>query len=177
MRVKVIRPKHLHVAKGTLLISNHQSKSDPFFVGRMIGLRNTMQNYPICFPTTHQFMEMPIVKYFLWSLYCFTVGESMFDRAKALIKIRELLNKGKTVLLFPEGRRIREGNHVEEFHRGLDMLLRENHPILLVRIKNFNSWSLFRLGHKNQPTIEYREIPKGYCLEEKRKFIREFYGT
>lgn len=175
LRLQVIRPASLYIKKGTLIISNHQSRSDPFLIGKTMGVLNTLRNLPAHLPTTPEYMEMPIMGKCLRLLHCFSVGNDRLDRAKALIKIRDILDRGKTVLLFPEGKLILQGNFVAEFHKGLDMLLQENYPVLLVRIKNLNTWTLFHTSQR--PTIEYRQLPMGLSLSEKRQLIHEFYNS
>lgn len=174
MGIRAERPKNFSMEPGTLIISNHQSKSDPFFIVRHLGWNNYVHNLPIRFPVTPYFMTMPIIGHYLWLLHCFNVGSSNVDRAKALVKMRGLLQQRKTVMLFPEGRCIKEGNSVETFHRGIDILLTEDTPLVLVRLRNFNSWSPWHRKHR--PTMQYYAVPRSLTLEQKRAQIARFYG-
>jgi 1-acyl-sn-glycerol-3-phosphate acyltransferase len=174
MRIKINKPDNLIIKPGTLIISNHQSKSDPFFIAYHMGWKNALTNFPLHFPTTHEFMTIPILGWYLWSLNCFNVGITTFDKAKILLKIRDLLKQNKTVVLFPEGQRIKVGNEVEEFHPGFDILLRDKAPILMVRIYNFNNWSIFN-PKKKQVTMDFKELSNELTLDEKKSIISSFY--
>lgn len=173
MRICVVRPLKLVVPRGSLIISNHQSWSDPFLITYHLGWRNVFRNLPVHFPVTSHFMTMPLIRWYLWSLQCFNVGDTNLDRARALIRMRDLLQSKQTVMLFPEGRCIRDSNNVEEFHRGIDMLLMEDIPLVLVRVENFNNWSI--LPGYPKPTMTLTRLPDQQNLEEKREVIRSFY--
>ena len=174
-RIAVSKPKNFVVPSGTLIISNHQSKSDPFLIIRFLGFANFIRNAPTRFPTIHSFMDIPILGQFLWSIYCFKVGESTMERAHALIQMRDILRLRKTILLFPEGRRIRIGNEVEIFHKGIDMLLAKDFSILLVRLRNFNDWRLF--GYGKRASITFEIMPENLSTEQKRSYITDFYAS
>lgn len=174
MRMVIVCPKNLNIESGSLIISNHQSKSDPFIIAHGVGFRNMLRIYPLNFPVTPHFMNHHGSKWFLKLLNCYDVGETMLERARALVYTRDLLRQKKTVILFPEGERVKKGNDVKEFNRGLDMLLKNGIPIVMVRIFGFNDWSFFCRSNKTK--IHFKKLPTGLTLAEKKKYIAKFYN-
>lgn len=174
LRQETVRPRNLVITPGTLIISNHQSKSDPFLIAYSIGFRNILRNFPLNFPVTHDFMSLIGIGWYLKLLNCFDIGEIPYEKAKSLIYIRDLLRKKKTVVLFPEGKRIRVGDSVNKFHRGLDILLKQDISIVTVRIRGFNVWSLYNFFPKT--SMHFMTIPIGIPLEEKKRKIEKFYS-
>jgi 1-acyl-sn-glycerol-3-phosphate acyltransferase len=93
--------------EGSLLVANHQSLVDPFFIVMSLPIHVYMRLLPIRFPTadwayTSWHFNPPFFP-FLKLLGCFTIGTTSTDKMRAMFYIRELLKQRKTVMLFPEG--------------------------------------------------------------------------
>lgn len=175
MDVEIKKPEKFKIERGTLIISNHQSKSDPFFITYHIGWFNAFFNLPLRFPTIHTFMDMPLIGLYLRTLYCFRVGATNHEKVKALFQMRDFLKQKHTIVLFPEGQRIKVGNKVESFHVGFDLLLREESiPLVLVRIYYFNNWFIFKRKN-NRPKMVFKMVDKEISLIQKREIITDFY--
>lgn len=122
---------------GFLLVSNHQSEADPFLILACLPFRSFWKLLPIYFPTTEAVFTsdrynprfLPIVTL----LGCFSIGKDSTERMKSIFRIRTLLEQGRTVMLFPEGK-INKTVNLEDFERGVDFFLPKTRGILFIRI-------------------------------------------
>jgi len=176
LKTRIVRPVYFIPPRGTLFISNHQSKLDPFLITYHVGAKNYPVILPMRFPVMSSVMRIPFIGLCIRLLGGYDIKEKPFERAKQLLYTRELLRRGTSVLIFPEGRIARNGDHVEEFYKGIEMILMENIPLVLVRLKGLNR-SRFRFFYRSSQTeIIFSDSIKDIPKEEKKRIIREFYG-
>lgn len=174
IKIQVQRPENLHIHKGTLIISNHQSKSDPFFIMYSMKWGEIFSNIPCYFPVTPNYMRSTKHGWVLKQLNCYDVGETTTERMRALFKTRDIIRKKNTLILFPEGHINRVNDDVKDFFGGIDILMREEIPIIMVRLRGFNVWSFER---KRAPvSVRFEELPSSYTAEQKREAIKKFYA-
>lgn len=117
--------------KGALIIaSNHMSFVDPPLVGHAVARE-------CWYPAKEELFGQS--RFFRWLIAYFNAipikREKTFDTT-LFRKVRELLKKGKPVIIFPEGTRSRSGKLLP-FKSGVGMLaMRYNAPVLPMYIKN-----------------------------------------
>ncbi len=141
-RGKRVLPDDLHrLRRGSLLISNHQSMVDPFYVLAHLPLNHFLRILPIRFPTDGKVYASsfynPKLFPILTLLGCFSVGVTKAEKMRAIFYIRGLLKKRETVFLFPEGEIIKERN-VKDLKRGIDFFIDDALNVLFVRISGLN---------------------------------------
>lgn len=175
LKPQITKPKGLVVPRGTLIISNHQSVFDPWFVGNFMGLRNLLKNLPMRFPVTPKFFRRPFMGTFIWCFGGFDIGLTPLEKAKKLLFIRELIHKKYTVLLFPEGRIVKDKVNQAEFKRGMTMLASEDIPFLVAHIDEIPEVSEMTFRNSGIK-IRYSNIIKNVSSEEKMNIIQEFFS-
>ena len=177
-RTRVHYPENFTVESGILVISNHQSMYDPFLVSyhlsRRLHLPTIFSTFPMRYPVINRFMEKPLVGFLIFLFGGYNIGKNTLDRMKGLLYTMNLLDKGTTVLLFPEGK-IVKSDKVGYFNGGLDIVLRQNIPIRLVRLKGMHRWSWFNFSDRHQIDIYFSNIIKDMSYEEKRCIVDNFY--
>jgi 1-acyl-sn-glycerol-3-phosphate acyltransferase len=99
----------------------------------------------------------------------YDIGLTPLERAKKLLYTRDLIHNGYTVLLFPEGKINNQG--LGEFQRGMDMLIQEDIPILLVRIYGMNARKVFK-----KVRLKFSNVITGIGPEDKARQIAEFFS-
>lgn len=165
------------IPQGTLIVANHQSRLDPFFIVYHIGLRNLLINLPLYFPAASNYMRNIFLGGPMRLMGCFDIGATSLEKAKGLLRIKSLLSKKKTVLIFPEGRIVARSQNPHVFEKGISFLLEQNAPVLLVRIQGLDTWSLFSLK-RHQTSIHFGELlDVSVVKEEKLSKIKEFFGV
>ncbi len=87
---------------GVILAANHRSFLDPFAIGCCIGR-------PIYFVAKEELFKNPIVGWFLNCLGAFPVRRGHSDLESVATSLA-LLERGRAVVIFPEGTRIAEGS-------------------------------------------------------------------
>lgn len=92
-----------------IIIGNHQSHLDPFFIGGCIPHR-------IHWMSKEENFQTPIMRTLFKNLSAFKVRRGKSD-ARAWEKAKEILKKGDWVGIFPEGTRTMDGS-LGEFHTG-----------------------------------------------------------
>ncbi len=172
---KIIKPKDLNVPFGTLIISNHQSMIDPWLVTTYLGLNNAVSLLPVRYPITPLIFRKPVVNFILWSLGGFDIGLTPLEKAKGLLFIKTLIERKYTVLLFPEGRRVKSTDEEAKFHKGMNVIISENIPFLLVKLSGVNNFSLLKF-RKNEMSITYSHLVKDIPKDEKLKLVDDFYN-
>ena len=89
-------------AGGVILAANHRSFLDPFLVGCCIGR-------PIYFMAKQELFRNPLVGWFLNCMGAFPVRRGEADEESVKTSLA-LLERGRAVVIFPEGTRIRAGS-------------------------------------------------------------------
>jgi 1-acyl-sn-glycerol-3-phosphate acyltransferase len=126
-----------------LVVANHQSYYDPPLIGGGITTR------PLDYLARAGLFKNPFFGRFIRAFNAFPIKEDSGDRA-ALEAVIERLRAGGAVLLFPEGRRSRDG-HVMPLKRGMALIVRKARcPVLPVAIDGV--FDVFPPGQK-RPTL------------------------
>ena len=177
LRLKVERPKNFTIKHGTLIIANHQSKIDPFLISYHVGIHRLHNVLPIRYPVTPEYMSKPLTGFFIRLLGGYSVGKNSMERLQKLLYTRQLLKSGYTVVLFPEGKIVRDQDMVAEFQRGVNVLFSENYPTIFVRLTGLNEKHKFRFWKNNHALFQYSEcydtdVPR----EKKVEAMMAFYN-
>lgn len=161
--VQWLHPERVPATGPVLIVANHQSYYDPPLIGGGITTR------PLDYLARAGLFKNPLFGGFISAFNAFPIKEDSGDRA-ALEAVIGRLEAGGAVLLFPEGRRTRDG-HVMPLKRGMALILRRARcPVLPVAIDGVydvfppgqGKPSLFRgpIGvHYGQP-IEHEALPR-----------------
>jgi long-chain acyl-CoA synthetase len=141
-RVEVKNPENLDI-KNNLLMSNHTSYLDLLFIIRAMKIRDIKNSYAI------GKKEVDIIKYVfhgmpvIWIDYAKNTNE-VFKRSS------DLLRQGKSIMIFPEGKRTDTGK-TEEFKNGASYLAKNiDREIIPITINGaYDIWP----SHKTFPEI------------------------
>ncbi len=173
LKPQVLRPKNMIVPRGTLILSNHQSKLDPWFVTNYLGFHNFFKLLPFRYPVAavvFRTWKGP----FIWCFGGYDIGFSGLERAKKLLLTRDLIHRKYTVLLFPEGKMVKSESEKADFQKGMSLLIKEDIPFLLVRIKGMDTLKFSKL-RKNKISLSYSDVIQNIPNEDKTKLIQEFF--
>lgn len=124
-RIKVIGLKK--IPRGAAVIcANHTSLWDPVLLGITLTAKN-----PLCYMAKKELFENPFLGFLLRHLGVFPVERESADLA-TIRKSIEVLKADKKVAIFPEGRRVREGDVApNEVKTGVAMIaMRAGVPIV-----------------------------------------------
>lgn len=125
--VRWMHPERVPADGPLLVVANHQSYYDPPLIGGGITSR------PLDYLARAGLFKNPLFGGFISAFNAFPIKEDTGDRA-ALNTVIDRLHAGGAVLLFPEGRRSRDG-HVMPLKRGMALILRKARcPLLPVAI-------------------------------------------
>jgi len=94
---------------GAIMVGNHQSHIDPFFIGGSI-------HRPIYWMSKEENFQTPIIRSLFKNLCAFKLKRGQNDQ-KAWERAKSLVTNGKVVGIFPEGTRTMDGE-MGEFHTG-----------------------------------------------------------
>lgn len=161
--------------KNLLIISNHQSKLDPFLILASVGLKHTYARLPFRFPVMAKFARSFPIGFFITLFGGYDIGETLEEKAKALFYTRNLIATGNSVLIFPEGKIVHGVSDFRTFQKGYTALLVCNPNLLLVKIDNFSSMTT-HFFRKKRPSIIFSEVKNSLNYEEKQKVIEQFYA-
>lgn len=176
LRITVKRPYDLRITHGTFIVANHQSKIDPFLITYHIGIRNWTNVVPVRYPVTPDYMERTILGFFIRLFGGYNIGTTVMERMQRLLLTRDFLRQGYTILLFPEGKIVRDSDMVADFERGAKVLFSENVPIVLVRLTGLNAKHKFHFWKNPSATLEYSEcLSPEMSIEAKINRMLEFY--
>lgn len=126
------------IKKGCLIISNHQSMLDPFIILSNMPFRSFLKILPVRFPISHkQYRRVkPVVL-----IGGYSIGRDKREKMLKLFRTRKYLEKGRTIMLFPEGKISRQGSLLE-FQQGITFLTDVTERTILVKLDGFyeNRW-------------------------------------
>lgn len=141
-------PENIHsLERGSLLISNHRSKIDPFVVLAYLPFSVFLKLLPIRFPTDNDFMEKAWLRPMLRLLGSYDIGATPREKMLGLLRTKEFLDDGTTVFLFPEGKICRD--RVGEFERGIEFFVGPGRKVVVVQIDGLERSfrALFRMSN------------------------------
>lgn len=177
LNLEVKRPPNLRITHGTFIVANHQSKIDPFLVTYHVGVKNWTKIVPVRYPVTPDYMDKPMLGFCIRLLGGYNIGSSTIERMQRLLLTRDLLRAKYNILLFPEGKIVRDTDMVADFERGAKMLFSENVPIVFVRLVGLNAKHKFHFWKNPYATLEYSEpLDPSMSIEEKTKRMMDFYA-
>ena len=165
---------HLSKHKGILFVSNHQSYLDPFLIISSLPLfGGLLSTTPVRFPTTPDYMEKHILSPVATLFGCYSIGSNQAMRMQRLIFTRDILRKGGSLLLFPQGRLLPINTLLEnKYEKGVSMLFETKASIIFVKIENFHTFF-----SSKKKSITFSSITDGgLTKEEKENVMRIFYS-
>lgn len=174
IRLHVHIPHGLRVPHGTLVIANHRSMLDPFLITHHLERPNWF--VPIRAPMTPTYARMPIVGHTLKALGAYDVGKTTIERAKKLLFTRDILRRGHTVLLFPEGKIVDHGAVVQEFKDGAKMLFAEDYPTLFVQLSGFSTLSFIHPKTVVNARMRFSSVVRGDTAA-KLAYMEKFFSA
>lgn len=124
--------------KNFIIISNHQSYYDPVIISTAIG------RLPY-FLAKEELFKIPLLSNIIRALKALPIKRGQPDR-RAIKMVLNLLSKGESLLIFPEGTR-GSSNEVMIFQKGLEYIVsKSNVAVLPVYIKNaYKAWHRDRI--------------------------------
>ncbi|OGZ41646.1 MAG: hypothetical protein A2W41_05030 [Candidatus Ryanbacteria bacterium RIFCSPHIGHO2_01_45_13] len=173
--LRVWVPNNFYVPRGTLVLANHRSIFDPFLVTYHLGKQNWYRAIPTRYPTKSSYASQFMLGSTIKMLGAYDIGKTSMERAKKLLYTRDLLDRGYTVLLFPEGKIVDEGAVVEEFQRGAKMLFAHDYPTVFVRLLGFNTDSFLHPDTVQDANMHYSEVIRGDSATKLER-LRQFFG-
>ncbi|SKC85446.1 lysophospholipid acyltransferase family protein [Maledivibacter halophilus] len=131
-KVKVIGEENVPKDRPVLFVSNHQSYLDiPILLGYI--------DKPKAFIAKKELSNIPLFSTWMKSLQCVFIDRSDIRQSlRAIKKGIELLKKGYSFVIFPEGTRSKDGNLMEFKPGSLKMAIKAKVPIVPVTIKGAN---------------------------------------
>lgn len=105
-----------------LIAANHRSGLDPFVIVSSLRIRDFFQLAPFSFMTSNKFIQPPLLRPFAWAAGCFPAKPGL--GAHGIEKALSDLNDGYTVMIFPEGKRIK--GIPEPPKRGVSVVLEQS---------------------------------------------------
>jgi 1-acyl-sn-glycerol-3-phosphate acyltransferase len=177
LRLKITRPHNFRIPQGTLIIANHQSRIDPFLISYHIGMHNLRHTLPIRYPVTPSYIRRPILGLIIRMLGGYDIGNSTIERLQRLIFTRDLLRKKYTIVLFPEGKIVRERNNIAAFQRGASMLFALQCPVVFVRLTGLNQHHRFYFWEGNKAHLTYSKVYEATLSAEEKILAMEQFFT
>ncbi|NLW07895.1 MAG: 1-acyl-sn-glycerol-3-phosphate acyltransferase [Clostridia bacterium] len=122
--------EHLPPSGPVIVFANHVSYLDPVVVGVAL-------SRPVYFMAKEELFKIPVLKWIITGLHAFPVRRGQSDRS-ALKAAMQILNEGRVLGIFPEGKRSKDGR-LNPFLGGAAFLaIKTGAPLLPVAIINSN---------------------------------------
>ena len=137
-----------------VICPNHTTAADPFYVVFAFG-----QKYPMRAMAKIQIMRIPVIGWLLSKAGVFGVDRGTADM-KAVKTALKFLREGDKLLMFPEGTRVHEGEHVEAKTGAALFAARAGVPLLPVYIqpnKRAFRFNTVVIGEPYMPSFEGRK--------------------
>jgi len=130
--------KYFKRGEGNVIIGNHNSNYDIFINSTTLPLHSVF-----CFLSKSELAKVPAFGIIARNLTVLVDRRSMTSRVKSLGKMKEVLNSGKSVWIFPEGTRNKTDEPLLEFQDGaFQLAVQMKSPIIvntLVGIRHINN--------------------------------------
>ena len=170
-------PKTLNKLRGgSLLVSNHQSMADPFVILAHLPFLAFLHMLPIRFPTDDERFRSPAMnpRFFplMTLLGCYSIGKTNHEKMVALFYTRQLLEKGYSVCLFPEGQ-ITQEKEVQALQKGIEFFKNAARNVMFVRMHGFHEKKdvSFLLKKRSITFGEVLPTPLTMTLEEMHTYL------
>ncbi len=136
-RVKISGIEHIPEEGPAIITCNHVSLVDPIVVMACC-------HRPIRFVMDHQIFKIPLLKFVFQTAGCIPVAsekENPEIKERAFVLVKEALDRGELIGLFPEGSLTSNGN-IQQFRKGLERIL-NNNPVPVVPMAVQGLWGSF----------------------------------
>lgn len=128
-RFEIIGRENLkEVSRPFIVVSNHESHLDPQLTGVALLYRPSL--YPLRFMAKNELFRIPLLNVVIWLLGAFKAHRKQ-GIGKSLLTPTKILEKGGSVILFPEGKIIPERPKLGEGRRGAAILALTTRAALL----------------------------------------------
>jgi len=107
------------ISKPFVVVSNHESHLDPQLIG--VALLQRPGLFPLRYMSKNEFFKIPVFNLLIWLLGAFKAQRKK-GIGKSLLVPTKILEKGGNVIMFPEGRIIKERPKLGEGRRGAAIL-------------------------------------------------------
>jgi len=124
-RVRGVGTHNIPRRRAVLFVSNHASYLDPPLIGMMIP-------GSLYYLAKKELFDVPFLSWLLRHIKVIPIKRGGLDR-KSIQTCRDLLSSGKSLLIFPEGTRTKDGN-LQEFKPGIYLLIKDLPEISLVPV-------------------------------------------
>lgn len=148
-RVRVSGLENIPEEGPVMIVSNHVSFVDPLILGGMI-------RRPVRFVMYHKIYEIPVLKFIFKTGKAIPIAgrsEAPDVLERAYVRMREVLDEGDVLGIFPEGGITQDGE-IQPFKPGVERMIAEK-PVTVVPIALCNLWgSMFSRRdpvHKRYP--------------------------
>ncbi|MDD1793007.1 MFS transporter [Enterovibrio sp. ZSDZ42] len=133
-RVKHQNLQHIPEKGGALLVSNHVSYVDALLLAGACPR-------PIRFVMDEDYYHLPVLHYFFKASRVIPIKLSSGSIRSALNQIKEQLEEGELVCIFPEGQLTSDGEMIP-FKRGIDLILKQT-PVPVIPIALKGLWGSY----------------------------------
>lgn len=116
------------ITRPFIVVTNHESHLDPQLVGVALFHRPTL--FPLRYMTKNEFFRIPIFNLLIWLLGSFKAHRKQGIGKSLLTPIR-ILENGGGVIMFPEGRIIKDRPRIGEGRRGAAILALTTKAVLV----------------------------------------------
>ena len=144
-----------HIPDGPVVVCpNHTTAGDPFYAVFAFGYK-----YPMRAMAKIQIMRVPVIGWLLSKAGVFGVDRGAADM-KAVKTALKILKDGDKLLMFPEGTRVHEGEHVEAKTGAALFAARTGVPLLPVYIqpnKRLFRFNTVVIGEPYMPSFDGRK--------------------
>jgi len=158
--------------KGTILVANHQSRIDFFLIHTGIPLHRYIRMLPIYQLTADTYMDTWWKRIFLTLGGCIPINvDSKFKSTVGLLGLLDKVERGNSVLIFPEGKVIKTKKM--KFFSGIGYLLQKStKPVIPIYLYGFRDITpLSFLLRKHSANIMYGR-PMQFRKSQHRKIAR-----
>jgi 1-acyl-sn-glycerol-3-phosphate acyltransferase len=154
----------LKILSGPIIVaSNHRGRFDGIWIWYYFALMN--RNIPVDMRiiTGESFFKIPVLGWYLKKMRCFPVEKGR--GVDILNPMVEVLNQGRIVTIFPEGKMQKKANHRSDAKRGVGYLIwKSQAPVLPIyinyikRYKYLPIWEMtFKVGNMKSYNINLED--------------------